>query len=78
MAKLLISYKADVDHQNDVTKSEGWEVAHMVVGADACIFEFKFMRSALVCCELKPTARHALTDQPTIPHMFYTKPRMQA
>ena len=36
-AELLLGRKADVDHQNKVTRGEGWEVAPMVVGADACI-----------------------------------------
>ena len=36
-AELLLGRKADVNLQNKVTRGEGWEVAPMVVGADACI-----------------------------------------
>ena len=36
-ADLLLSRKAEIDHQNKVTRGEGWEVVPMVVGADACI-----------------------------------------
>ncbi len=36
-ADLLLGRKADPNLQNKVTRGEGWEVAPMVVGADACI-----------------------------------------
>ena len=36
-ADLLLGRKANVNRQNWVTRGEGWEVAPMVVGADACI-----------------------------------------
>ena len=36
-ADLLLSRKAAIEHQNKVTRGEGWGVAPMVVGADACI-----------------------------------------
>ena len=36
-ADLLLGRRADVNHQNKVTRGEGWEVAPMVVAADACI-----------------------------------------
>ena len=35
--ELLLSHDADPNLQNNVTRGEGWEVAPMVVGADACI-----------------------------------------
>jgi len=37
LAELLLSNKADPNHQNNVTRVEGREVAPMVVGADSCI-----------------------------------------
>ena len=37
LAEVLLSRKADPNHQNEVTWDEGWEVAPVVVGADACI-----------------------------------------
>ena len=37
LAELLLANKADPNLQNNVTRGEGWEVAPMVVGADACI-----------------------------------------
>ena len=36
-AELLLGRKAEIDHQDNVTRGEGWEVAPMVLGADACI-----------------------------------------
>ena len=36
-AELLLGRKADVNLQDNVTRGEDWEVAAMVVGADACI-----------------------------------------
>ena len=36
-ADLLLTRKAEIDHQDKVTRGEGWEVAPMVVEADACI-----------------------------------------
>ena len=36
-AELLLSRKADPNLQEKVTRGEGWGVAPMVVGADACI-----------------------------------------
>ena len=35
--ELLLSWNANIDHQSKVTRDEGWGVAPMVVGADACI-----------------------------------------
>ena len=35
--ELLLRHKADINHQDKVTRGEGWEVAPMVLGADACI-----------------------------------------
>ena len=35
--ELLLGSKADVNLQNKVARGEGWEVARMVVGADADI-----------------------------------------
>ena len=37
LAALLLAYKADPNLPNKVTRGEGWEVAPMVVEADACI-----------------------------------------
>ena len=37
IAELLLDRKADVNLQDQVTRGEGWGVAAMVVGADACI-----------------------------------------
>ena len=36
-AELLIRHKADPNRPDKVTRGEGWEVAPMVVEADACI-----------------------------------------
>ena len=36
-AELLLANKAGVNLQDKVTRGEGWEVAPMLVGADACI-----------------------------------------
>ena len=38
-ADLLLTRKAEVDQQDKVTRGEGWEVAPMVLGADACIID---------------------------------------
>ena len=35
--ELLLANKANPNRQDKVTRGEGWEVAPMVVGADACI-----------------------------------------
>ena len=37
LAKLLLANKADPNLQHIVTRGEGWEVAPMVLGADAYI-----------------------------------------
>ena len=37
LAELLLANKAGVNLQDNVTRGEGWGVAPMVVGADACI-----------------------------------------
>ena len=34
---MLLSWNANINHQDKVTRGEGWEVAPMVVEADACI-----------------------------------------
>ena len=37
LAALLLAYKADPNLQDYVTRGEGWGVAPMVVGVDACV-----------------------------------------
>ena len=42
-AKLLIRHKADINYQNRVTRGDGWEVVHVVAGADSRIVGGRLM-----------------------------------
>ena len=52
VAKVLLGHKADVNIRDNVTGGEGWGVAPIVFGADACIVGV-FLLLRLWCCSVE-------------------------